>query len=60
MISNFYHDNNFIKIIKMKLIKFSSRPNMKYLVHLIVWTFVQDLVQDGIGLYLKFHLDLIN
>ena len=58
MISNFYHDNNFIKIIKMKLIKFSSRPNMKYLVHLIVWTFVQDLVQDGIGLYLKFHLDL--
>ena len=31
---------------------------MKYLVHLIVWNFVQDLIQDGLGLYLQFNLEL--
>ena len=31
---------------------------MKYLVHLIVWNFVQDLIQDSLGLYLHFNLEL--
>ena len=31
---------------------------MKYLVNLIIWTFIQDIVQDCIGLYLDFHLEL--
>ena len=42
----------------MKLIKFASRPNMKYLVHLIVWTFVQDITQVGIEIIFKFNLEL--
>ena len=42
----------------MKLIKFSSRPNMKYLVHLVIWTFVQDITQVGIEIIFKFNLEL--
>ena len=31
---------------------------MKYLVHLIIWTFVQDITQDSIGLIFAFNLEL--
>ena len=31
---------------------------MKYLVHLIIWTFVQDISQDGIGIIFLFNLEL--
>ena len=42
----------------MKLIEFSTRPNMKYLVHLIIWSFLHDISQDCIALFLDFHLEL--
>jgi hypothetical protein len=43
----------------MNKIKFASRPNMKYLVHLIIWSFIRHILVDIISEFLHFDLYLI-
>ena len=41
------------------MIKFTTRPNMKYLVQLIIGGFLLDVILDVINLVFKFIIDLI-
>ena len=43
----------------MKKIKFTTRPNMKYLVSLIVLSFVKDIILECMTSFLKFYAPLI-
>ena len=43
----------------MSKIKCASRPNMKYLVHLIIWSFIRDILKDIMRVLLDFNVDLI-
>ena len=40
-------------------IKCTLRPNMKYLVHLIVWSFIRDILENLMEVLLKFNVNLI-
>ena len=41
------------------MIKCTTRPNMKYLVQLIIWSFLQDITIDIIGHFFNFDIELI-
>ena len=43
----------------MSKIKCTSRPNMKYLVHLIIWSFIRDILKDIMHVLLDFNVNLI-
>ena len=43
----------------ISIIKCALRPNMKYLVHLIIWYFVRDIIEDLTRIFLGFKFDLI-
>ena len=41
------------------MIKFTTRPNMKYLVNLIIWSFVRDIILDVITYLFHFSVTII-
>jgi len=41
------------------MIKFTSRPNMKYLVQLVIWSFIRDVETEIIGKLFIFEVELI-
>ena len=41
------------------MIKFTTRPNMRYLVHLIIWSFLQDIPIQIIGIIFNCNLELM-
>ena len=39
------------------MIKFTSRPNMKYLVQLVIWSFIRDVETEIIGKLFIFEVE---